>query len=72
MSQNSVDKQIKEIFKREGLSWARVVEVTGGTSRASARRNLLGWLEKANGILNRIGYKVAIVPINEDEEKVKK
>ena len=69
MSQsNSVDDQIKEVFKKESLSWAKVVELTGDTSRASARRNLLGWLEKANKVLNVIGYRVAIVPIKEDEK----
>ena len=72
MSQNRVDDQIKEVFKKEGLSWRKVVELTGDTSRASARRNLLGWLEKANKVLNLIGYRIAIVPIKEDEKNIKK
>ena len=63
MEESRIKEQLKEIFEKEGLSWAKIQEETGHSSRSSIRRNLLGWLEKAEFHMNKIGYEIILKKI---------
>lgn len=66
MEHSNIREELKNVLKKESLSWETIAKRTGG-NRANVRRNLLGWLEKANGVLDKIGYQIIIVPKNQKE-----
>lgn len=59
MEENNIREELKSVLKNEGLSWEAISKKTGG-NRANVRRNLLGWLDKANAVLDLIGYQIMI------------
>ncbi len=62
MEENRINEQLKEILKKEGLSWEKFNERAGAYDRVTLRRNLLAWLEKAEKTLNTIDYEISIIP----------
>lgn len=66
---DNIQDQLKKIFKKEGLSWQKLSDLTGDSSRASLRRNLFYWLQNANLKLNKIGYAVRIYKIDQEPTK---
>ncbi|MGB4776471.1 MAG: hypothetical protein WBP45_14940 [Daejeonella sp.] len=64
-----MDNKIKELFKKEGLTWAKFTEVAGGSAPQNFRLAFLGWINKTNKALNAIGYYLVIKKKETDGKK---
>lgn len=60
--------RIKSIFRQHKLTWDHLSKLNNNKDRSSLRNSLLRWLTKANRMLNLIGYKVEIVPVDPGKE----
>jgi hypothetical protein len=68
MEENNTSEQVKAILKKEKLSWQKFCDIAGETERSNFRRKLIGWLDNADSELNKIGYRIEIMPINEQDQ----